>query len=87
MLETEFKFFRENYHILLERYSNKYVVIKGKKVIGTYDTHSDAFTESIRTHVLGTFLIKYISEKSGMKFARRRRFSILEYFRLPGLRN
>lgn len=86
MLVTEFKFFRENYHLLLEKYSNKYIVIKGKKVIGTYDTHSEAFTDTIRTQPLGTFLIKHVSEKSGTKLARRRRFSLLEYFRLPGIR-
>jgi len=85
MLVTEFKFYRSNYNLLLEKYSNKYIVIKGKKVIGYYDTHADAFIETIRTEALGTFLIKYVSVKSGLKINRRKRYSILEFFRQSGI--
>ena len=88
MLVTEFKFYRSNYNLLLEKYSNKYIVIKGKKVIGFYDTHADAYLETIRKEALGTFLIQFVSEKPGIKQGgRRRRYSIFDFFRLSGIRN
>ncbi len=82
MLVTEFKFYRSNYNMLLEKYSNKYIVIKGKKVIGSYDTHTAAFIKTIHTEALGTFLIQFVSEKAGAKYGKRRRNSILHFFRI-----
>jgi hypothetical protein len=34
-------------------------VIKEKSVIGVYDSHNEAYTESQKTHALGTFLIQH----------------------------
>lgn len=85
MLVTEFKFYRSNYNLLLEKYSNKYIVIKGKKVIGIYDTHAEAYINTIRTEALGTFLIKHVEEKTGAKNIRRKRYAFLEFFRQSGI--
>ena len=59
MLNTEFKFFKDNRKQLLTNYSNKHIVIKGKKVIGKYDSHIEAYTETIKSAETGTFLITH----------------------------
>ncbi|PGH37671.1 MAG: hypothetical protein CRN43_19770, partial [Candidatus Nephrothrix sp. EaCA] len=43
---------------LVEKYNGKYLVIKGEKVIGIYDTAVDAYFETEKIHALGTFLIQ-----------------------------
>ena len=60
MLDTEFKYYSGNRHRLISNYGDKFVVIKGKKVIGIYNSHSEAYSETIKNEELGTFLIKHI---------------------------
>ena len=60
MLDTEFKYYSGNRHRLISNYTDKFVVIKGKKVIGIYDSHAEAYSETIKNEELGTFLIKHI---------------------------
>ena len=59
MLHTEFKYYRDNHEKLLKKFANKFIVIKGKKVIGVYDSHLEAYQESVKTEELGTFLIQH----------------------------
>ena len=63
MLHTEIKFYRQHHKGLIAKYANKYIVISGKKIIGVYNSHSEAYTESIKTHELGTFLIQHVTDK------------------------
>lgn len=77
MLATEFKYYRANYRRLQEKYSNKYIVIKGKKVMGIYNSHSEAYSETIQNEVLGTFLIQKILYNKDYFKEKRNRFSLL----------
>ncbi len=58
MLEKEFKYYRDHQDELVTKYNGKYVVIKGDKVIGIYDTQPEAYFETQKEHELGTFLIQ-----------------------------
>ena len=80
MLSTEFKYYRTNYGRLRERYCNKYIVIKGKKVIGTYNSHAEAFQETIKHEELGTFLIQRILNNNRPVNNKKNRFSLLKFF-------
>lgn len=59
MLEKEFEFYLKNQESLVEKYNGKFIVIKGEDVIGAYDSHGDAYTETTKTEKLGTFLIQH----------------------------
>jgi hypothetical protein len=59
MLEKEMKFYGYNRQGLQNRHLNKFLVIKGQRVIATYDTHATALEESTKTMPEGTFLIQH----------------------------
>jgi hypothetical protein len=59
MLEKELRYYGYNRKALLDRHLNKFLVIKGQKIIATYDTHAIALAESIKTMLVGTFLIQH----------------------------
>jgi hypothetical protein len=58
MLEKEFKYYVSHQGALVKKYKNKYLVIKGEKVIDTYDNFEDALLNSQKKYKLGTFLIQ-----------------------------
>lgn len=80
MLAIEFKYYRINYRRLQEKYSDKFIVIKGKKVIGIYNSHLEAFCETIKHEELGTFLIQRILKRNRPRSTKRKRFSIFNIF-------
>jgi hypothetical protein len=57
MLEQELQFYQENETSLLEQYLNKWVVISGDLVIGTYENDEEAYDATIKTTPLGQFMI------------------------------
>jgi hypothetical protein len=59
MLEKEFQYYLKNQSRLVSEYSGKFIVLKGETVIGAYNSHSDAYSETIKTEQLGTFLIQH----------------------------
>jgi hypothetical protein len=58
MLEQEFKYFLEHKSELINKYLGKYIVIIGDKVMGAYESEIEAYSESLKTHKIGTFLIQ-----------------------------
>lgn len=63
MLETEFRFFKENHDKLYMDYPNKYLVIKGEKVLFSEDTMEEALERAISSGLqVGTFLVQLCSE-------------------------
>lgn len=59
MLEKEFKYYLENQSSLVKKYDGKFIAIKGQKVIGSYDSHGEALTETTKKEELGTFIIQH----------------------------
>jgi Family of unknown function (DUF5678) len=59
MLKEEFQYFVDHQEELVKKYSGKFIVLKNKKVIGVYDSHAEAYTETQKSEELGTFLIQH----------------------------
>jgi hypothetical protein len=55
MLEAEFQYYLDHQSELVERYNGKFIVLKNEIVIGAYDSHSDAYSETLKREELGTF--------------------------------
>lgn len=66
MLDKEYKYYLEHELELLKKYKNKFIVVKGDGVIGSYPTEKEAYEATVREYKLGTFLIHRCipSEKS-----------------------
>jgi len=56
-LDKEFKYFLDHQSELVNRYNGRYVVIVGQKVVGDYDTETEAYYSSIKKYELGSFII------------------------------
>jgi hypothetical protein len=63
VLEKNYEYFKAHLPELLERYYNKYIVIKDNQVIGAYDTFDDAFDGTSGTEEKGTFIIQHCVEE------------------------
>jgi len=57
-LEKEFQFYLENQEELIKQYNGKYIVIKGNKIIGAYNSEVEAVLKTSVNHELGTFLVQ-----------------------------
>jgi len=60
-LEKEFEYYIKHQNELVEKYNDKYIVIKDQEVIGAYDSPSEAYNETKKVHEVGTFLIQHCS--------------------------
>jgi predicted RNA-binding protein len=61
-LEEELKFFIENQDRLVKEHRGKTLVIKGKQVVGVYDTPLQAYEDSMEKYEPGTFMIQPCNE-------------------------
>lgn len=61
-LESEFDYYLAHQVELVEKFDGKFVVIKNKKVLGAFETLGDAYFETTKTELPGTFLIQEVSE-------------------------
>ena len=61
-LYKEFRFYLTNQNDMVAKYDGKVVVIKNREVLGAYDSELAAYTETIKHHEEGTFLIQRVSE-------------------------
>jgi hypothetical protein len=70
MFEAENKFYEENRAALREKYLGKRIVIVQDKILGVYDTDSEAMAETSKIMELGTFCVKYIPVDPGEEYHR-----------------
>lgn len=61
MIDSNFKYFNDNFEELCKSYLGKYIVIKDESVIGCYNSFDEAFDETIKTEEIGSFLIQLCS--------------------------
>lgn len=54
----DFSFFVEHYQELYELYGETFLVIKGKKVIGSYENEMTAIEETTKVLPLGSFIVQ-----------------------------
>lgn len=62
MLEKEYSYFLKNKAALLKEYANKFIVIIGEQVVGSYDSQEEALKEASQKYTIGEFLIQKISD-------------------------
>ncbi len=58
MLDKELQYYIDNQLELIEKYQGKFLVIKDQKIIGNYSSEIEAYSETVKNHELGTFLIQ-----------------------------
>jgi hypothetical protein len=59
-LEVAFQYFLEHQDELVAEHNGKFVVIKGRKVVGVYADELHAVTETQKVHAVGTFLVQKV---------------------------
>jgi hypothetical protein len=59
MLKKEFQYYLDHQPDFVKQYNNKFIVIKNEQVIGVYNSHTEAYTETVKKEQLGTFLIQH----------------------------
>ena len=62
LLDKEFRFYLANQDDLVAKHDGKVIVIKDCQVLAEYDSHLAAFTETVKRHERGTFLVQMVSE-------------------------
>ena len=60
-LEKEFKFYLSNKKELNKKYNGKFIIIKGDKVMGEYNSEIEAYQDGEKKFGLGKFLIQLCS--------------------------
>lgn len=63
-LQSDYQYFLENQDDFYKQYPGKFLVIKNKELIGTYDDQVEAYTETTKDHQPGTFIIQQSSPGS-----------------------
>jgi len=58
MFEKELEYFKSNQKDLVKKYHGKTLVIQGCVILGVYASALQAYTETQKTHELGTFMIQ-----------------------------
>jgi hypothetical protein len=58
----ENKFYKAHLAEFLEKYPDKELVIVGDKLVGVYDTLSQAIAESRKTYAKNTFCVKHVQK-------------------------
>lgn len=62
MLDAERTYFRNQRKKLLQKYGAVFVLIKGRKLIGTFETADDALSEGARLYGSDSFLMRHLEE-------------------------
>ena len=58
MQTKDYEYFAKNMSSFYKKYGQKFLALKGQKVIGVYDSFGVAFRETTKKEKLGTFLIQ-----------------------------
>ncbi|MCY4384136.1 MAG: DUF5678 domain-containing protein [Nitrospinae bacterium] len=61
LLKDDFQYYLDHQTELAEKYEGKYIVIKNRLVLGTYDDEMEAVEKTAKKHELGTFLVQECS--------------------------
>jgi hypothetical protein len=62
LLATELKTYEENFESLVGAHEGKFVVVHGKRVLGTFDSQFDAITSGYQELGNVPFLVKQVSK-------------------------
>ncbi len=59
MLLDEITYYKANKKEFTSLYEGKFLIIKGKEVIGVYNTRTQANDEALKLHAMGSFIIEH----------------------------
>ncbi|NNN10150.1 MAG: hypothetical protein HKL85_13285 [Acidimicrobiaceae bacterium] len=60
-LQEEFDYYVEHQAELVERYLNKFIVIRGQVVDGAFDSAVEAYKDALTKYEAGTFMIQHVT--------------------------
>ena len=63
VLREEREFFEANRAALLKEHAGKFALIRGRELVGTFDSDENAYTEGVKRFGTSPFLIRRIAEK------------------------
>lgn len=58
MLDKEYKYYKDNQKVFLDKYKNRVLVIIGEKIVDIFEDEATAYQNSVSKYELGTFLIQ-----------------------------
>ena len=58
MLEEELQYFIDNQDELVKQYNGKYLILKGKNVLGAYPSLMEAYTFARKNYTPGTVMLQ-----------------------------
>lgn len=62
-LKANLEFVQKNKDQLLKEYKNKYLLVVGEKIVGSFDTYENAAAEGVRSFGIdGEFLVYHLTE-------------------------
>lgn len=68
-LKSNLDFVNENRETLLKEYKNKFILVFGGKIVGSYDTYELAAAEGVRLYGMdANFLVYHLVEKEPLNF-------------------
>jgi len=70
-LEQELQTFHEHKEHLLEKYKDRYVLIKGDEVVADFESRGDALREGYKRFGHEAFLVKKVEEMEQVNFFSR----------------
>jgi hypothetical protein len=68
-IEDEIRFYYANKPGLLATYRGRYVLIKGARILGVFDSHDAAVVEGLRIVGPMSFLVKHVMEAAPVRFS------------------
>ena len=63
MFKEELEYYRQNKEDLLKHYENRFVVIKGHKLLGAYTTDQEAYEAGLKEFGNISFLVKHVAKE------------------------
>lgn len=61
-LRENFDYYLINHEEIIKKYLDKFIIIKDKKIVDSYNTFEEAISEATKKYELGTFIIQRCSK-------------------------
>jgi fibrillarin-like rRNA methylase len=58
MQDQDFEYFIQNMESFYKQHGHKFLAIKNKNILGAYDSFNAALDETLKTELIGTFIIQ-----------------------------
>lgn len=60
LLNKQYKFFKDNMEMLMEKYEGRFVVIHDEEVVGSFESDRDAYVYCVKHFKVGTFFTQQV---------------------------